>query len=467
MSTVPCNIRLYNNEDGAGEYESFTDTGDVGDIMNDRTTAVKLDGNCSNTAWVLFEHKENDGYGTGIIIGKGDPSGTMIPIHNANHHGEGKGSENHRFYRWNDRVSFVQKVEIPNVPDSITYDIDIYGKRADTRKGEWGHYPYFDASDLANPNNTQQWIVNQERKGQPCPGGQGFPIGNRQYRCIYTNAASISQLGEAVAHRLNDPRSQMHDEIVREYCSDIEKFPEVVGNAGRTCEDYGASREEYCRALPKRIKGKGEGHRECTKTKLGTNTYVSVANSYCQTHPTDEWCKCYNLVNKVCDTNMEAFGCKAAHEPLDGNKEAFGNVKELEDAERAVERGEDGAEQRLAEVKAKNGYSILKEKTHCRPNACDSGYIPPNSTTGCAASYKICDEDMDIRAMSNSDIIIACNKFKGLELKEGWDKLDPAFAARLKKKKKKPIWKKPEFIAFSSSLCCLIILFMMSRLKKR
>ena len=461
MSGGPCTIRLYNNEDGAGEYKSFTDTGYVGNIMNDRTTAVKLDGNCSNTAWVLFEHAENDGYGKGIIIGKGDPSRTMIPIHNANHHGEGKSSENHRFYGWNDRVSFVQKIEIPSVPNSITHDIDIYGKRADPRKGQWGHYPYFDSSDLANPNNSQQWIVNEEQKGQPCPGGQGFLIGHRKFRCIYTDAASISQLGEAVSHRPSDPRTQMHEEVAREYCSDIEKFPRLLGVVVGH-EDYGASREEYCRAVPERIKG----NKECTKLLLGANTYDSVAASYCQAHPTDEWCKCYNLVNKVCDTNMEAFGCKAAHEPLDGNKEAFGNVKELKDAERAVEKGEDGAEQRLAEVKAKNGYSILKEKTHCRPNACDSGYIPPNSTTGCAASYKICDEDMDIRALSNSDIIIACNKFAGLELEEGWDKIDPEFAKRLKKKKK-PIWKKPEFIAFSSSLCCLILLFMMSRLKKR
>ena len=69
------------------------------------------------------------GYGKGIIIGKGDPSRTMIPIHNANHHGEGKSSENHRFYGWNDRVSFVQKIEIPSVPNSITHDIDIYVER--------------------------------------------------------------------------------------------------------------------------------------------------------------------------------------------------------------------------------------------------------------------------------------------------------------------------------------------------
>jgi hypothetical protein len=458
---MSCELNLFKNDDGRGAYKTITDTGYIGDTLNNSVSAVKIRGYCSDTAWVLFENKEGEGYGKGIIIGKGDPYNKIIPINNANHHGEGKDSENHRFYNWDNRVSFVQRVDIPNVPNSIKYDIEIYGKRDDTRKGQWGHYPYFDASDLANPNNTQQWIVNEEQKGQPCPGGQGFPIGHRQYRCIYPNAASISQLAEAVYNRPTDPRTKMHEEVVQQYCSDIEKFPDVVGRNGRTCEYFGASREEYCRAVPERIKT----HRECTKTKLGKNKYVSVANSYCQAHPTDEWCKCYNLVNKVCDTNMEAFGCKAAHEPLDGNKEAFGNVKELEDAERAVERGEDGAEQRLAEVKAKNGYSILKEKVHCRPNACDSGYIPPNSTTGCAASYRICDEDMDIRAMSNSDIIIACNKFKGLELEEGWDKLDPSFAAR--RRKKKPIWKKPEFIAFSSSLCCLIILFMMSRLKKR
>lgn len=465
MSAGPCSITLYEH-DGEGASQETTVTGYAGSSVDNKVSSVKLKGNCSNTAWVLFENRMAQGYGKGIIIGKGDPVNEVIPIHNANHHGEGKGSENHRFYGWNDRVSWVQKIDFPPVPENgIKYDIEIYGKRADPRKGQWGHYPYFDSSDLANPNNSQQWIVNEEQKGQPCPGGTGFPIGNRQYRCIYTTAAGISQLAEAVYNRPTDPRTKMHEEVVKEYCSDIEKFPDVVGRAGRTCEYFGASREEYCRAVPERIKGKGEGHKECTKEKMLGNSYDSVAASYCQTHPTDEWCKCYNLVNKVCDTNMEASGCKSAHEPLDGNKEAFGNVKELEDAERAVERGEDGAEQRLAEVKAKNGYSILKEKTHCRPNACDSGYIPPNSTAGCAASYRICDEDMDIRAMSNSDIIIACNKFKGLELKEGWDKLDPSFANR--KRKKKPIWKKPEFIAFSSSLCCLVLLFIMSRLKKK
>lgn len=480
---MSCKLTLYEHDLGKGATKEISESGFVGADFNDKTTAVKMTGDCDNTAWVLMEHGENDGYGSGIAIGHGDKD-KILNINDANHHGEGKGSTNHRFYGWNDRVSHVQKIDIPT--GTIQKNIRIYGKRKDTRVGQWGHYPYFDTSDFTMQNSMGQWITGEDNKGKPCPGGKGYITGNRTFRCIYENAGEIQGLYSALTNAPGgDPRRDLYGEVVGEFCKDVNEINTNVGG-GMTCEDYGANRVDYCKQEDKIKTDPG-----CTEGIMGIKDYNEVASSYCMSNSDDNWCSCYNLLNNVCDSNMDAAGCRDAHKFLDENKDAFGIVKEVEDAERAVERGEDGAEQKLAEAKAKNGYNILKSKTHCRPYACKDGFIPSKHMDGCAPSYRICDKDIDIRRSTNTDIVIACNAdFRPSALPDWWD--DPFDKSFFEKERvfpytrfplnRTPMYEFPKKLnwrsknvryhvytgsGLSTILCCLCILMIMLMRGKR
>ena len=400
MSQGPCRLTLWEhgvNSQGANE----TFTGSKGVDHNDSASAYSTEGNCTNTSWAVFFHNPPE-QGSGIVIGKGDAAGG--PLWNT--HGEGKGSLNHRFYKIDDEISYVKKIEFPAIPEgAILEDIDVYGRRADERQGEWGHYPFVDSLDLSNPNHSQQ-LLTRDLKGQPCPGGAGIPIGHRTYKCMYKNNAEIQQLYTTlVGTESGDPRNDLYGRVVKKYCeADNDRIKDAVGGEF-TCEDYGADRKTYC-GVDDRIKTEPF----CSKDILGKDVYHQVATEYCKKNPEDQWCTCYNLVNKVCSTNMQAAGCKRAHTPLDDNKEAFGPAIEISRAKKKVENGEEGAEEELKRLEAQDGYPILKANTHCRPDVCDNrGYLPENPKGTCEPSYKICDEDVDIRNTSNQDIIIMCN----------------------------------------------------------
>lgn len=410
---MSCKLTLYEDDLGRNASENITASGPVGNL-NNRASSVKMTGDCSNTAWALMENPGKDGdYGTGIIIGKGDEN-KILNINDPNHHGQGKGSRNHRFYKWYDRVSHVHKIDVPI--EGIQKDIRIYGKRAD-RLGQWGHYPYINSSDFAQHNNFGHWIDGEGTTGKPCPGGKGYPIGHRTFRCIYNTGAEIQGLYSGVLNApAGDPRIDLYGEVVGEFCKDVNNIDKIVGG-GNTCEDYGANRTSFCSQDDKIKKDP-----TCTRGIMGDVDYDSIASSYCKSNPNDTWCSCYNLVNKICDSNMNAAGCKDANRFLDENKDAFGIVSEVSAAEYAVANEEPGAEQKLKEAQAKNGYNILKSKTHCRPYACKDGFLPSNHTQGCASSYRICDKDIDIRNSTNTDIVIACNAdFRPSALPDWWD----------------------------------------------
>jgi hypothetical protein len=99
-----CKLILYKDPNFAGESEEFT--GDRGVTHNDHANSYKTTGDCSNTAWGVFKDNNGENKGTGVIIGKGDDSGGNF---DGNHHGQGKGSLNHRFYKFADAISFVKK----------------------------------------------------------------------------------------------------------------------------------------------------------------------------------------------------------------------------------------------------------------------------------------------------------------------------------------------------------------------
>jgi len=517
---MSCKLKLWQHGVGqAGDgNEEFTESRGV--THNDHASAYSTEGDCSNTSWGLFEHNYEpgesvatsnmtsvEGKGTGIIIGKGDAAGG--PLWNT--HGEGKGSLNHRFYKIDDEISFVKKIELPELPEgAIVEDMDIYGRRADPGQGEWGHYPFVNGTDLSNPNHSQQqlaWTPNII--GSPCPGATaGVPIGHRTYRCVYANNNEIQMLYSGLSGEAADPRIDLYGRVVKKYCDDIENISKGVGG-GLTCEDMGASREEWC-TIDKRI----QTEPSCSKPLIGDEVYHRVAEAYCIANPEDEWCTCYNLKNNVCERTaipMEstAAGCKHAHGIINENKKAFGPAIAMQSAESKVASATEGtpehteAVKKLAELKKLDGYPILVDNVHCRPDACESvlggGYIPENPKGSCAASYNFCDQDIDIRNMSNMDIVIACNTGLPYVKPDWWD--DPIVPYEKKRKfpyNKFPLNKTPMFrfplgkkengkrrkfkwkskndryhaysaggVSVTSCLCCIIFMILMRTMSKR
>ena len=171
-----------------------------------------------------------------------------------------------------------------------------------------------------------------------------------------------------------------HEGLTNTFCKDPLNFNEmqVGANTGDTCiarDLNGSVRKEFCK-METNIKSDGK----CTKASLGEDTYEEIAKHYCDNNITDSWCKCYNLTSGKCNEDGLAYGCNEAVQELERKKDAFGM----------------------------DGYNILKANIHCRPRACTFGYIPKGTGTDCKSSYHFCDQDIDIRTSTDSDIILKC-----------------------------------------------------------
>lgn len=183
-----------------------------------------------------------------------------------------------------------------------------------------------------------------------------------------------------------------YDTLVTEFCGDVENIESSVGD-GKTCKDFdtdGSKAKQFC--LAKENSTDDEPRMRvrtdfCNSTNL-KGKYKETAEKFCQDYPKNPWCKCYNITNNVCDVsswNMQnAAGCKDFIENLDNNQKYF-----------------------------KDGYDILRENAKCRPRVCDDSsrtYVPQGALDSCQPSYRICDKDLNIRALSNSDIVLKCNR---------------------------------------------------------
>ena len=266
-----------------------------------------------------------------------------------------------------------------------------------------------------------------------------------------------------------------YDGLVTEFCSDSKNLESSVGS-GKSCKDFdtdGSKAKEYCLSKEDdtdpepRMRNRSDF---CNSTYL-KDKLVETSEEFCRQYPKNSWCKCYNIVNNVCDVsswNMDnAAGCKDFIGNLDTNKIYF-----------------------------KDGYDILRTNAKCRPRTCDDSsraYIPAGSLASCQPTYHFCDNDLNIRALSNSDIVLKCNR--GMTPSElpkwfaatvdkygGDDEREPPFDTF--PLNKLPITRWPprfrwkdrnvRYLTYGGtgsvsfvSCCCCIILMMISSLKKR
>lgn len=208
-----------------------------------------------------------------------------------------------------------------------------------------------------------------------------------------------------------------YDTLADEFCKSLENYNAQIGG-GKTCgmtrDPTNTMRSRWCLNEDGPDTSTSNGifmganasdrlkvDSKCSK-KMLSNKYDDTWVKYCKAKPDDLHCTCYNMKNNVCGVHPEAAGC-SYYKILEDNKNAFSTSEERAELKAAaIAAGKDEEEDPVS-------YNILKNKGHCRPRSCDSGYIPPNVKSDCAATYPICGKDIDIRTNTNNNIAMKCN----------------------------------------------------------
>ena len=160
--------------------------------------------------------------------------------------------------------------------------------------------------------------------GDPCPESSSNYItkdnnGNYKLQCKYPDLSSSKLVAFDRNRRLNrhDNQSvpgQVYYKLVKQYCdASLDNIFQVVGERDVKCADmYPEKRDEFCGTLDYIKQGDS-----CNPETLGESHYNTLAGDYCDDHPSDKWCGCYNNVSGKCVDNPEAAGCAETKEILD------------------------------------------------------------------------------------------------------------------------------------------------------
>ena len=193
----------------------------------------------------------------------------------------------------------------------------------------------------------------------------------RAYNCSGYRADCTSYLCNDIETKRNN------------FCSNSENLLKDPGGGSCLSRNEGqANGKLYCQ-VGDRIKTVSA----CNYQYLG-NSYHELAAAYCKTTDgqADAWCSCYNVMNKVCDTNLSAAGCidKAiSFDPLvEATPEEF-----------------------------KTQWAGLEP---CYGGVCQGGvegakYIPVNANQNCDKPINICKQEIDSTNISESSIEMVCN----------------------------------------------------------
>ena len=155
----------------------------------------------------------------------------------------------------------------------------------------------------------------------------------------------------------------------------------IMGNpGGGTCLERDTDKK-----LAKQYCAEGDRMRTspaCTRTNL-VNYYDELAEAYCKTSvgKADQWCSCYNVLNKVCDTDSNAAGC------VDKELHFDSLVNATPDEFKSAWAGREG----------------------CFGGVCvGDKYIVPNANQGCDAPIQICKQDIQASNITQSMIDASC-----------------------------------------------------------
>ena len=169
------------------------------------------------------------------------------------------------------------------------------------------------------------------------------------------------------------------------FCENIDNFTKDPGGTAGSCIERNAGKalaHQYCGGTDK-IKTSAS----CTRTYLGDDKWVELANAYCNTDDgrADQWCSCYNVINDVCDTNPNVAGCTEKALSYDIL------VEKTPEAFRTAWSGRAPC------------YGLV-----CQESETGSKHIPENANQNCAAPIQICGQSIQAEGITESTIDATC-----------------------------------------------------------
>ena len=375
---MPCDITLYWDKNYGGRSQTFTST--KGDLNVDPVTVgrndassyrVNADESCLITGWT-YPGLSADGRSRGRFLRGDEPNLGWRRKWNDNN--------------WNDDLDGVSIQTIPSANSSqMQYhmQIDHYTPQNfnDGYCGGCRWWPEVkNRGDYKNADRDDV-MVREGVTFRPCPGGSGYFNSRSGVRCIYskTDATGLRTLHSNKNGIQNDPRATMHVTLKDTFCRDPENITKNPG--GGTCLEFDSAKtiaKEYCSKNNRMATSA-----VCTRENLA-NFYDKLAEDYCKTTngQADDWCSCYNVINKVCDTNNDAAGCLDKAINYDPLVEATPND-------------------------FKTAWAGLEG---CYGGVCQGNkYIVPNANQNCNKPIKICKQELDAGNISESSVEMVCN----------------------------------------------------------
>lgn len=173
---------------------------------------------------------------------------------------------------------------------------------------------------------------------------------------------------------------------------------------GRKCRDRKPEVvEPFCAA-----RGRVKSDRTCDATAIGTSMYERLSASFCAANKNDNWCRCYNNIVGVCETDPSAGGCSTTQVEHDLI------VKDLPDSKSGT----------LAR-------HALDARKHCLGRVCANSsdtYIP-EQRPDCALNLDFCIQEVNIGGnLVGSGIEMDCSIQQGGGQQDGETSQGPAEA---------------------------------------
>ena len=280
------------------------------------------------------------------------------------------------------KISKIRFYPIPKATDAqMFYDQTIFGLV------EGNNFDNPDAAKIIDKSRRDKIPIAKGFNGDPCPGGELYWKDPENIRCIYNKAdfdakaRALAPIVENAKEPVSSQRKAMYEEMVNIYCNDTENYHKIIGVDGKKCSQVGNAQQKavkYCKENGgERIVKEKE---TCNLEILGESNFDDIGTMYCEEHPEDNFCDCYNTVKRgLCDRNPDAAGCADAMASVEDKKDIAGE----------------------------SGYKLFKDQKHCF--ICPSSdFVPQNAMRACGKTIQICNVETTIGQAVESDFAATC-----------------------------------------------------------
>ena len=422
---MSCEVKVCKNNNLGSTCRYLTETQELGGGVEDNRGGGTYDNSMSSFETTSGCNPVQDGTGYAAYAHRDDNQQGDIAFFDGSVKNMGKA------FNWDNRASSVTIEKLPETgkvssfkskpysADTKTYDISVDGTNIGDTGGTWGHDCRGiknDSSSCTNPtwyataakngdnlNRDDFYLLNDKIgpntndtfRGKPCPGGDALPTNSiNKVRCVYDpfNAAKLKTLNAAVeADPPDSGRRIMAADLTTEFC-DIPANGNEWINATQTCnerDETNQTRKAYCEVGDNMVVMTDQ----CNAEHLGGQTaYDTAAAQYCESHPTEDWCGCYNIINGKCtsDHNMYRAGTAGVDKDYAGCEGMMDSINSFKNKGSAM--GE-----------------IITNNPGCFTSPClgSTAYIPANKD--CDATYQSCSINTSVTGMDASTVASECN----------------------------------------------------------